>query len=174
MFKHLFFCFALFGAPLMVDGVVMAEGSSGPSGPPGQYRLDQVRISLLFQTPNRQVGGYEITIDGGGKATYVDDKGTRRELTLRDEALVELLNEFYRIHFFELPDVYTMKKSVSLLDDGLISTFGSRHVDMSSKRLCVELADYRKCLTIVVDQPPEANALAERIRSLFAETGSGK
>ena len=165
-----FCCFILTGALLMVSGVVLGQGSSVPSEPPRQYRLEQVGITLLFQTPNRNVANFEIAIQGDGRASYASDKGERRELTLRNEELVELLNEFYRIHFFELQDTYTLKRQVSLLEDGTISTFVHRQVDMGSKRLCIKIADYTKCVTIVANEPPAANELAEKIRSLFVLT----
>ncbi len=151
---------------LMLNGVVVAEASPARNEPPRQYPLEQVRISLLHQTSRQLPGGYEITITGDGKAAYVS-KEERKALTLQDETLMELLNDFYRIHFFELQDTYTVKKQVSLLDNRLVSTFGHHIVDMGGKRLCIELADYKKCVTIVAGQPPEAERLAAKIRALF-------
>ena len=81
--------------------------------------------------------------------------------------LITLLNEFYRIHFFELPDTYTVNKQVLLQENGTVATVGRRLPDSSSKQLCVKLADYEKCITVVDDQPAEAAQLVEKIEGMF-------
>lgn len=151
----------------MGENAVAGSDMSGQSYPPGQYKLEDVSISVRHQTGHRLPGSYEITISGDGKATRTTDQKQRTVLALSKDTRLELLNDFYRIHFFELSDTYTRKRYVGLLDDDVVSTFSSRLVDMNSQRLCIGIADYKKCVTIMDGRPLEASQLVKKIEALF-------
>ena len=166
MFK-ITFLWTLFSTVMMMPNIAIAsEKSSGHSSIPKEYRLEDVKISVLYQTGHRLPGSYRINISAG-KASYVTDRKEKADLIIKDKALVDLLNDFYRIHFFELQDTYTVKRQIALLDDRSISTFPSRLVDMGSKRICIALANYEKCVTIMDEQPIAANQLVNKIEGLF-------
>lgn len=173
MFKSAVYWIILSGVMMMTNTVMAGDASSESTRPPQKYQLEDVRISVLHQTSHRLPGSYKINISGDGKASYVIDNKDVLEITLGDKMLVELLNEFYRIHFFELPDTYTSKKRVALMDDHSIATLSNRNVDMSSQRLCIGIAEYEKCVTIMDEQPVEASQLVEKIESLFSERDTG-
>ena len=97
------------------------------------------------------------------------DKHEKTVLVLQNETLVELLNDFYRIHFFELADTYTVKRQVILQDRNKIATVIRKMVDMSSQRLCIGIAEYGKCVTIMDGQPQEASQLVKRLRHCLAK-----
>jgi len=149
----------------LMGSVMAGDQSSGQSDPPKQYQLEDVRITILHQTGHRLPGGYKISISGDGKGTYVSDKEGEKKLDVKNETLLELLNDFYRIHFFELQDTWTVKKQVALLDDNSIFISPRRLVDVSSKRICIEIENYKKCVTIVENQPVEVGNLIAKIES---------
>jgi len=134
--------------------------------PPSQYPLVRVEISIRYQPGRGLQGGYEITIQGDGRGYYRANAITT-ELQISDGTIVELLNDFYRIHFFDLADNYQIKKRVVLRDDNLVATTAMKITDISSKRLCIQLADYQKCVTIVNDQPADPAQLINKIERLF-------
>ena len=169
------FVFTIFSGLMMMANVVMAgDKIPGQTDFPVKYQLKDVRISILHQTGHRIPGSYQINISGEGRASYTIDKKQTTNIILPNKTLIELLNDFYRIHFFELQDTYTIKRQIALVDDHSISTFSSRLVDMSSKRLCITLADYKKCVTIIDQQPIVANQLVDRIERIFRKTGLDK
>lgn len=140
------------------------------SVPPLQYPLTQVAISILHQTSRGIPGGYEIAIHGNGNGFYLqnaDANPVKIELQISSDTLINLLNNFYLIHFFELADTYQVKKQVVIRDNTLIATTASKMADVSSKRLCIQLADYKKCVTIINGQPAEAAQLITKIEKLF-------
>ncbi|MDD2760825.1 MAG: hypothetical protein PHH11_11090 [Methylomonas sp.] len=147
-----------------------AQAADAKPMPPAQYPLAEVSISILHQTGHGIPGGYEIAIHGNGNGykQNTDANPVKIETYISNEILLELLNDFYRIHFFELGDTYLVKKQVLLRDNALVATTALKMADVSSKKLCIQLADYKKCVTIVGDQPVEASQLAAKIEKLFS------
>lgn len=143
-----------------------ADDSQVRSVPPLQYPLAQVAITVLHQTSRGIPGGYEIAIQGGGNGFYLQN-ALKTEQQISSRTLIDLLNDFYRIHFFELADTYQVEKQVLLRDNTLVTTSAMKMADISSKKLCIQLADYQKCVTIVNDQPAEAAQLITKIERLF-------
>ena len=78
-----------------------------------------------------------------------------------------MVNDFYKIHFFELPDTYAIKKQVVLKDNTTVATVVTKQVNASSKKLCIQLRTYKKCIAIVGNQPVEAAELVKKIEGLF-------
>ena len=91
----------------------------------------------------------------------------KQALTVPNETLLELVNDFYKIHFFELPDTYDVKKQVVLKNNNTVATVVTKQVNVSSKKLCIQLRTYKKCVTIVDNQPVEAAELVKKIEGLF-------
>lgn len=167
MQKTLALCSLLLGLTSMADN---ATANADQSDPPLQYPLSRVTISVLHQTSRNIPGGYRITLSGEGSGTMIlSEAGREIEARIQssEEELITLLNDFYRIHFFELADNYTVKKQVLLQEDGTVATTGRRLLDIASKRLCIELADYKKCVSVVDGQPAGAAQLVEKIEGMF-------
>lgn len=159
----------LFGGVLMALISICNHARAEDSAPPTQYPLSEVVISIRQQTL-RGIAGYEIGIGGDGNGYYRQNSGanpTTIERRFSNSLLIELLNDFYRIHFFELADSYQLTKQVVLRDDGTVATTALKMADAGGKTLCVQLADYRKCVTIFNDQPPLAAQLIAKIEHLF-------
>jgi hypothetical protein len=146
---------------------LMIQDLSANSDVPLQYTLKEISISLLHQTGHGIPGGYEITINGSGNSFYSRNNETQQPLSVDKKTLLELVNDFYSSHFFELADTYTVKKQVVLTSDDRVATTAIRLMDIASKRLCIQLADYKKCVTIVNEQPTVAAQLSMKIEKLF-------
>lgn len=156
----------------LIAGNTMATVPPQPEGPPLQYQLSQVTISVLHQTGHGLPGGYEITVNGDGKGVYLEkngDKPVKSTMQISTEQLMELVNSFYQAHFFELADSYSVKMQVMLRDDGSVATLGTKLVDMGGTKACIQLADYKKCVTIVDNQPGAAVQIVGAIKGLFAK-----
>jgi hypothetical protein len=81
---------------------------------PLTYPLKEVIISILHQTGHGIPGGYQVTLSGDDKSFYSRNNEAQQQLTVDNKALLELVNDFYQIHFFELADTYSVKKQVIL------------------------------------------------------------
>lgn len=161
MYKFAMTLFITLGVSLMTNNL------SANSAVPLQYTLKEISISLLHQTGHGIPGGYEIIINGGANSFYSRNKETQNPISIDNKTLLELVNDFYSSHFFELADTYTVKKQVILKNDGSVVTTSMRLMDIASTRLCIQLADYKKCLTIVNGQPVEVAQLITKIENLF-------
>lgn len=133
------------------------------AGPPRTYRLDEVSIQLT-----RQYGHglplQRVSLAGAGQATLERD-GQRLPFHYPAKDLLALLNEAYRIRFFDLPASYTTRYSVFLKDDGTVGTSALRMQDTLSTSLCLTVAGYEKCIIFGNHGPRELEELANRIYS---------
>ncbi|MEQ1619984.1 MAG: hypothetical protein ABL919_01165 [Methylococcales bacterium] len=134
---------------------------------PSQYPLNKIKISILHKTPPGIPGGYQITINGSGNSFYIQDSQEKQALNVSKETLLELVNDFYTIHFFELPDTYAVKKQVILKNNATLATVVTKLTKQSNKMMCIQLRSFKKCLTIVDNQPNEAAQLVNKIEGLF-------
>ncbi len=158
----------------LVLGLFFMTGNSmaisGQTKPPLQYELSQVTISIRHQTSRGIPGGYELTIRGDGNGSYLQEKAgkpIKTDLQLSTEQLLEIINGFYHIHFFDLADRYSVRKQVVLKNKTTLATLATKMVDMDGTKLCIQLADYKKCVTIIDNQPSEADQLVKTIEDLF-------
>lgn len=161
---------------LLVLGLTLMTGNamaiSGQPEPPLQYQLSQVTISIRHQTSRGIPGGYEITIGGDGSCSYIQKKAAKpliTDLQLSTEQLLKLINTFYQIHFFELADTYSVRKQVILRDDSTVATGFRKLVDMGGTKVCIRIADYNKCITVVDDQPGAVAQLVKTIDGMFVK-----
>jgi len=146
---------------------LMANNLSANPDLPLQFPLKEILISIVHQTGHGIPGGYEITISGVGNSFYSRSGAPKLAQSVDKKTILELVNDFYQIHFFELADTYSVKKLVVLKDDTTLATIATKMIDTGSKRLCIQLADYKKCVTIVDNQPVEAAQLVKKIEGLF-------
>jgi hypothetical protein len=146
-----------------------AMADSGQTKPPLQYELSQVTISIRHQTSRGIPGGYELSVSGDGSGSYVQNKVGNPVTINRQiskDQLLELINTFYQIHFFELADTYSSRKQVLLRDDGSVATIAIKLVDMGGTKVCIRIADYQKCITMVDNQPVAVADLVKTIETM--------
>ena len=146
---------------------LMANNLSANPDLPLQFPLKEILISIVHQTGHGIPGGYEIIISGDGSSFYSRTGAPQLAQSVDKKTILELVNDFYQIHFFELADTYSVKKLVVLKDDTTLATVATKILDMGSKQVCIQLADYKKCVTIVDNQPVEAAQLVKKIEGLF-------
>ncbi len=140
------------------------QKSLGAGGPPLTYRFDEVSIQMMRQSGNATVPNRHATLSGTGSASLERD-GRTLPFRYAPEALLKLLNELYKIHFFDLPTNATARHSVSLKADGTVVTSVLRMSDRSSTRVCFALPSYEKCVTYSGDSPRELADIAQRVFS---------
>ena len=146
----------------LIGGSAMAaERSFVAGGPPLNYRLDELSVRFLRQ-PGHGLPGWRVSLAGSGAALLESD-GQKRHFFYPVKDLLALVNELYRIRFFELPITYTTKYSVFIKDDGLLGTQGLRMSDASSTRVCFAVAAYEKCVSYGADGPRELEALVQHV-----------
>lgn len=152
----------VFILPLVGSASMAAERTLGPEGPPLTYPIQEVDLHLIRQAGNAAFPVQRISLSGKGSATF--ERGNELlQVLYPTSALVALLNEFYRIHFFELPSQYTPRYSVFLKDDGMIATSALRMMDTGSTRICFAVTGYEKCVTYGRDGPHDLENIVNRV-----------
>ncbi|SEA37660.1 hypothetical protein [Nitrosospira multiformis] len=139
-----------------------AERTLGPEGPPLTYPIQEVDLHLIRQAGNAAFPVQRISLSGKGSATF-ERSNELLQVFYPTSALVALLNELYRIHFFELPSQYTPRYSVFLKDDGMIATSALRMIDTASTRICFAVTAYEKCVTYGRDGPHDLENIVNRV-----------
>lgn len=162
MQKYAIYFLFILGINLMVNTV-----SANPNLPL-TYALKDITISILHQTAHGIPGGYQVTLNGNGNSFYSLNGETQQPLAVDNKALLELVNGFYQIHFFELADTYSIKKQVLLKDDTTVVSVAGKILDSANHKVCIHLADYQKCITVINNQPAEVAQLVKKIEALFA------
>src|SRR5690242_9418374 len=78
------------------------ERALGPDGPPLAYPIQEVKLHLTRQPGKAAFPVRRVSLSGKGMATF--ERGEEfLQVSYSTSALVALLNELYRIRFFELP-----------------------------------------------------------------------
>ncbi|SOD42589.1 hypothetical protein [Nitrosovibrio sp. Nv4] len=143
-----------------------ADRTLGPNGPPLAYRIDEVTLRLTRHPGNSAFPIRRISISGTGSASLEHD-GRLVQFPYATKDLMILLNELYKIRFFDLPVKYTTRYSIFLKEDGIVGTSALRMADAGSTSVCFAVAEYEKCVTYGRDGPLELENIAKRI---FADT----
>ncbi len=102
-----------------------------------------------------------IELAGTGAAT-LEQNAQRRPYRYAPKEVAALLNELYRIRFFDLPSRYNAKSTIFLRDDGSIGTSVLRTSDAASTSVCFAVGAYRKCVTYGNDSPLELESFVQR------------
>ncbi|SEN21683.1 hypothetical protein SAMN05216404_103118 [Nitrosospira multiformis] len=139
-----------------------AERTLGPDGPPLAYPIQEVNLHLIRQAGNAAFPVQRISLSGKGSATF--ERGNELlQVAYPTAELIDLLNELYKIRFFELPSQYTTRYSVFLKEDGMIATSALRMMDTGSTRICFAVTGYEKCITYGRDGPHDLENIVNRV-----------
>jgi hypothetical protein len=134
---------------------------------PAQYPLKKVLITLSSQPGKDNSENYQVAISGNGDSFFSQNNKPKQPLSITSDTVLELLNDFYAIHFFEIADTYTVKKQVMLKDNKIVTTVVKKESDMNSKRICIQLRSYKKCVTVVDNQPLAVAQIVSKIEALL-------
>lgn len=99
--------------------------------------------------------------------------GTITRFSYSKQDLLNLVNEFCKMRFFELRSEYTAEYSVVQKEDGHLATMISSMDDEPSTSVCVFIKEYKKCIIYSRKGPIELENLVHRIFSTVNE-GSEK
>jgi hypothetical protein len=134
---------------------------------PAQYPLKKVLITLSSQPGKDNPENYQVAISGNGDSFFSQNNKPKQPLSITSDTVLELLNDFYAIHFFEIADTFTVKKQVMLKDNKIVTTVVKKESDMNSKRICIQLRSYKKCVTVVDNQPLAVAQIVSKIEALL-------
>ena len=134
---------------------------------PAQYLLKKVLITLSSQPGKDNPENYQVAISGNGDSFFSQNNKPKQPLSITSDTVLELLNDFYAIHFFEIADTFTVKKQVMLKDNKIVTTVVKKESDMNSKRICIQLRSYKKCVTVVDNQPLAVAQIVSKIEILL-------
>src|ERR1019366_940403 len=115
-----------------------ADPTLGAGGPPMTYRLDQVTV-LVTRHPGPASRIRRVSLSGTGSATLERD-GLSLPFRYPAKDLLALLNDLYKLRFFELPADYSGRYSVFLKDDGSVATKALRMSDVPGTSVCFTVA----------------------------------
>ncbi|BCT67767.1 hypothetical protein [Nitrosospira sp. NRS527] len=155
---------ACVGMPTAMSAESVITGSLGPSGPPLTYPIDDVHIRLTRHPGNAAFPVQRVNLSGSGSATLERD-GKIMPFTYQVKNLLALMNEFYRIRFFDMPDDYANRYSVFLKDEGTVETSALHMLDAGGMRICFTAARYEKCVNYGDEGPSELEDIARQIFS---------
>lgn len=133
---------------------------------PAEYPLNKIMITVIHPIQQNTPESYRITLDGSGNSFYAHHNQEKQALTLSNDTLLELVNEFYTIHFFDLVDNYAIKKQVVMKADKTVTTVINKQTKANGSRICIQLRKFKKCVTIVDGQPASAAQLVKKIENL--------
>ena len=134
---------------------------------PAQYPLKKVLITLSSQSGKDNPENYQVAISGNGDSFFSQNNKSKQPLSITSDKVLELLNDFYAIHFFEIADTFTVKKQVMLKDNKIVTTVVKKESDMNSKRICIQLRSYKKCVRVVDNQPLAVAQIVSKIETLL-------
>lgn len=140
------------------------ERSLGVGGPPLAYRIGEVSVRLTRHPGNPALPIRRVILSGVGGATLERD-GKSVQFPYGSKDLLALLNELYRIRFFDLPTQYNTQYSVFLKDDGTVGTAALRMPDSGSTSICFAVTGYEKCVSYSREGSLELENIARRIFS---------
>jgi hypothetical protein len=146
MFKTHLACLSFSLSCLTGASAMATQPSPGTAKLPQSYRLDDVSVHIARQPGRGVFPVRSVSLSGRGTATIEQD-GKQRPFHFASKNMLALLNDLYKVRFFDLPTNYMARYSVILKDDGLIRTSQSRVLDASSTRVCFSVPTYEKCVT---------------------------
>ena len=160
---------------LGASNAVAAASAAEAGRPPATFRSDDVSFSIVWQPGHGpSLPALRIALSGKGSGTLQRGKD-KSSFTYSGDDLFAVLNELYRIRYFDLPNDYTQNTSIFRREDGTLGTQSLRASDLSTTRVCLTIAAYEKCVTYAKDGPAELEQLVRRlIADVEQRTGTGR
>lgn len=140
--------------------------------PPSTYRFDEVRVCITQHAGSPAFSNRRISLSAEGGIILRD--GAIVQLPFTKQDLLNIVNGFYKIRFFELPSDYTARYSVVQKDNDILSTMIWRMEDEPSTSVCIFIKEYKKCVTYSQKGPLELETLVQRVISKADEWAGRK
>jgi len=136
---------------------------------PTQFKIKHVSITISTQSSNKNSDSHHISLNGNGDSYFIKNN-QKQPINITSEMLIDLLNDFYAVHFFEISDTFNIKKNVIMKDDKTLTTLVSKESTIESKKVCVQLRHYKKCISVVDNQPFGVSQIVNKVESLMDAT----
>lgn len=136
---------------------------------PTQFPLKKIQITVSSQSNKENAERYLISLNGNGNSYFI--KNNQQPLNVTNDTLIELLNDFYAVHFFEISDTFNVKKKVVLKDSQTVTTIVNKEPAIDSKKVCVQLRAYKKCVSVIDNQPLGVSQIVNKIETLIGAAG---
>jgi hypothetical protein len=153
---------------VLFSNTVMAKPYS--SVLPTQFPIKKILITVSSQPGNKNTESYHISLNGNGNS-YFSKNDEKQPLKVTNDTLIELLNDFYAVHFFEISDTFHVKKKVVLKDNQTVTTVINKEPVTDSKKVCVQLRAYKRCLSVIDNQPLGISQIVNKIETLIGAAG---
>jgi len=137
---------------------------------PTQFPLKKIQITVSSQSIKENAERYQISLNGNGNSYFIKNN-QQQPLKVTNDTLIELLNDFYAVHFFETSDTFNVKKKVVLKDNQTVTTIVNKEPVLDSKKVCVQLRAYKKCLSVIDNQPLGVSQIVNKIETLVGAAG---
>ena len=145
----------------LVAMTAAAETAAVSPWPPSDYALADVEIRVS-QQPGHGLPGIEVTLHGDGSATLLRH-GATTAFKMASSDLVALVNDFYRIRFFDLPENMTQSRSVALGKDGRVSSVRVKLADSGHTTVCFAVQARKSCVSYALPPPTDLDDLVVKI-----------
>lgn len=130
--------------------------------PPSSYHINDtnIRVTLHPGSPAFSIKWINLSAKGGA---LLERDGATMQLSFAHPELLKLVNELYKMRFFELPSDYIAEYSIVQKDDGTLVTMISSTDDEPSTSVCIQIKEYKKCIIYGRKGPRELANLVDRI-----------
>ena len=153
---------------VFLNNTVMAKPYS--SVLPTQFPVKKVEITVSTPANNKNAEIQHISLNGNGNS-FFSKNNEKQPLNVTNDSLIEILNDFYAVHFFEISDTFNVKKKLVLKDNQTVTTSVSKEPAIDSKKVCIQLRSYKKCLSVIDNQPLGVSHIINKIEALTGVTG---
>lgn len=138
-----------------------AENKPAGDWPPFDYRLAEasVRVQLL---PAHGLPRQTVSLDGAGRGSFERD-GRTLQFPFPESDFLGVVNDLYKIRFFDLTEQLRPPRSVFLKNDGSVGTQASKMHDALTTSVCFSLPPFTKCVSYEADPPLELDRLVQRL-----------
>lgn len=146
----------------LIAAVSMANGAK-PKGawPPFEYRLAEARVRVQWR-PAHGLPRQTLSLAGTGRASFT--RGDRvLPFTFTESEFLGVVNELYKLRFFDLAERLRPPRSVFLKDDGSVGTQAPSMHDALTTTVCFGLPQFTKCVAYEADPPVELDRLVQRL-----------
>lgn len=153
---------------LGLHSVSFAGSSAESTGPPSNYSLADVTISLSRTSCMGTCPVYRLTLRGTGTYTFSGHRFVGQvvdtTVPLDQQVIVDLLNDLNAMYFFDMRDRYTERTFVRLLPTGELQHLMTITADDPHLILSVQIGSYTKTVEKNLDfGPGELVAVAAKI-----------
>ncbi len=151
-----------FSSWCLAAGDAAQQDQAMTAAAPSRFRADELGLRLSRQNGNAAYAPRVVSLPGTGDATLEAD-GRKLPFRFESRDRVALLNELYRIRFFDLPTQYSTRPSARLSDDGSVDTIRRQLSDANVNSVCVSIAAFERCVHYGSEAPLELDRLAQRV-----------